>query len=362
MGFSVSLESHFVEKIIIVGGGIAGLTCLNALIDAGVNPLLIEAGTIGSPKMCGEFIAPSAVTQLEKWNVGAIENIKRAKFFSKNHTFHVDFKLPAGAIARSEAEVLLAKRAIKNNGRIWQNVSIQTILPPQKNDSFLFTVDTGEVLRAENVFFATGRFGQKKLMNQPLPYVGLKTHINKILEPHTLLMHSIEDAYFGLIPISTSISNFACLIKKEALKIQKTGKDFFLKQINQNAFLKELFREQDLEHINMLETPSPEFFLRNNPLWPNAYWIGDSLASFPPAIGYGFAHGINSALFATECFLELNSSAYAKKLRKQVKPKLFIGKLMHYCLLNPHMNSWLFPFLRMNPWISKLCLKKIGYY
>ena len=126
MGFSVSLEYYFMEKLVIVGAGVAGLSCLNALLDRHVSPLLLEASTIGAPKMCGEFLSPSATHQLKQWDVGPLQTIRQVRFFGETSTLHVTFRREAGAYGRHHAEMELAARAQQKGGRIIENSPIKS--------------------------------------------------------------------------------------------------------------------------------------------------------------------------------------------------------------------------------------------
>jgi flavin-dependent dehydrogenase len=46
---------------VILGGGVAGLCAARRLIELGIQPLVIEAGSYPSHKVCGEFISSSGV-------------------------------------------------------------------------------------------------------------------------------------------------------------------------------------------------------------------------------------------------------------------------------------------------------------
>src|ERR1700722_17562931 len=97
------------EEIVILGGGVAGLCCLNGFLDRGIYPLLIERGAIGSGKLCGEFLAPDAVELLEKWEIGPIQKLDEISFSAKGSKLSI--KRRAGAMARSVVELQLAERA-----------------------------------------------------------------------------------------------------------------------------------------------------------------------------------------------------------------------------------------------------------
>ena len=344
------------ESVVIIGGGIAGLSCLNALLDQGVSPLLLEAATIGTPKMCGEFIAPQTVDLLQNWGIDSIQPIQKIIFSAKNKKFNLTLQKSAGAIARNAVEHLLAERAREKGGRIRENSSIQKIIPATiSNPIYTFYLPTGEEIHAKTAIFATGRIGQTTSI--PPIYVGIKTHIKHILEPATLMMYSVKDAYFGIVPISQDTSNCACLVKREAVENSGSCHEFLYHLIKEHAHLSDL----KFNELTWLEARTPEFGKKIIPEWPNAYWIGDAIASLHPAIGSGFAHGMTSAMMAVDYYLQNNPSEYRKICLQGIHSKLQIGKWLHQLLLQPTLSFCMLPLLQFNPWISVLLQKKLGY-
>lgn len=349
------------EEIVIIGGGIAGLSCLNALIDLGVSALLIEANTIGTAKMCGEFIAHAAVLQLEVWNIGPLVPITQATFFANNNHLNLNFKQAAGAFSRSEVELQLAARVRLKGGRILENTPIQHILPPSTADApYTLQLSNGDTILAKTAIFATGKFGQTLNPIKPSPYLGLKLHFNTVVKPNTLLMYSLAGAYFGLVPINKESSNCACLIQRKAVLEFGSCKAFLAHVIQKNAALKPFFKEIDILSSSSFEGPVPEFHLKTIPDWPNAFWIGDALASFYPAIGYGFAHSINSAMMAARDYVQRDEIHYHRSVLKMTKPKLWMGKWMHQLLLTPQVGRLTFPMLEAAPWIPQFFLNKLN--
>lgn len=360
MAFSILLEDCDLEKIVIVGGGIAGFTCLNALLDKQISPLLIEGGQIGSPKMCGEFLAPQALNILEQWNIGPIMHIQQARFHSSSRNFNLSFQDKAGGFMRSEAEYQLSARARKLQGRILENAPINKIVPPTSTTPYLLYLKSGEVIETETAIFATGKWLPNDEKKIPLPYYGIKLHINQIFSPNKLEMYSKAGVYFGVIPVSHTQSNMTCLIKHSKIMKQES-KYFFLDLMNQFPKFKFLLKNINLEEVDWLTGLSPDFKIKKLPLWKNAYWIGDALVSFPPAIGYGFAHSVNSALMAADFYLQKKSDDFNKIIYEGIHIKFFLGKLMHHIMLQPFLSSMVFPFLKNSPWFLNKCLKCLGY-
>jgi len=355
-----SLEDSYLEEVIIIGGGIAGLSCLNALIDRGVSALLLEGGTIGSNKMCGEFLSPSVKSILERWDIGPANNISNAEFCTNKTKFELQFPETAFAFSRSEAELQLAARAKLLGGRIRENTLVNFIQPKSNNSDYVFSLADEEKITAKSAIFATGRLGQK-INKISLPYVGVKFYIPTVLKPASLIMHSLKNGYFGIVPLSDQESNCAGLIKKETIKQHGSFINYLKESSKTNIFLKKHLAEIDLDVIRPLEASIPSFGFKKIPNWPDAYWIGDAMASLYPAIGSGFSHSINSAIQAAEFYVCHDAVNYQKKISANLNKKIMFGKYLHYILMQPKFNYLLIPLIKKFPFIVDFLLKQIGY-
>ncbi len=176
MGLPISLACYFMETLVIIGGGVAGLSCLNAFLDKDISPLLIEASSIGSPKMCGEFLAPPAIDQLKQWDIGPLQVIRQARF----NAVQFSFPREAGAYSRHHAELELAARAKQHGGRMIEQSPIKTLIPATHRNPYLLHLVSGEIIEARDVIFATGQFSQPFKKSN---YVGLKPTFHTLLNP-----------------------------------------------------------------------------------------------------------------------------------------------------------------------------------
>jgi len=359
------------EELVIIGGGVGGLGCLNALLDRDISPLLLEAASIGSPKMCGEFLAPPVMEPLKKWGIGPMRAIKQAQFFGAKNRLQFSFSREAGAYARHNAEVELAARAKKQGGRILEQSPIKDIIPATHNSPFILHLTSGETIQACDVIFATGKFSQQIKTSL---YVGFKTHIPQIILPETLLMFSLAGGYLGIVPVTSETSNLTCLVKREVIERAGSCRRFLHQFENyvgwalaqqQNGIEEHCWaRAQPTrfsETIDWLEGPAPAFGLKTIPNWPHAYWIGDAFASVHPAIGYGFAHSVTSALLAADYYLKHDPVGYHQALRRLMRPKRIIGQCMHHILQKPRLCSVISPLIGANTWISHRLLKTLDY-
>ena len=336
------------EKIIIVGAGVAGLSCLNACLDRGVFPLLIDASEIGTPKICGEFLAPAAAHQLKQWNITPLVAVEQIQFYANHSCLTVKLRQSAVGLARREAEIALASRAREHGGRIREHTRIQTLIPATQNTPYQLHLDSGEIFLAEHIVVATGKW---TMMQQQSRYVGFKTHLKGMIHPKTLLMFSLVDAYLGIVPIDDHTSNLTCLVQKDRLSACKNPNEF-LKQVMQSVpALRSCLADIDVNELTLLTGDAPAFGLKSLPSWPRALWIGDAFASLYPSIGYGFAHSIQSAIYAAECYIQQDIARYHDHMRRQLYGKWLMSRGMHKLLQSPRACRFISPVLNTNPWL-----------
>lgn len=348
------------EKVVILGGGVAGLACLNALLDLGISALLLEGSVIGTPKMCGEFLAPDIVSLLKKWDVGPLIPIQQIDFLTQKSKLTVGLRKPAAGFARHQAELGLAHAATARGGRIREQATIEQVIPALKQAPYAIHLSSGEVIHAEYVIFATGRFSiQQKTFDKPT-YMGFKTHIPRVVKPETLVMQSLNHGYLGIVPIDSDTSNLTCLIQKHAVQ-QAGGRDAFLHDVfKKNHAMLHTLESIDFAHLQWLEGDAPSFGLKKNPPWPRAFWIGDAFASLLPSIGYGFAHSVYSAQCAATHIVK-SSALYQQHMQRHLQMKWKVSQAMHYVLQKPKVCAALSPVLKMNPWMSQSMLNILNY-
>lgn len=358
MALSIQMEDYDLEKALIIGGGIAGLTCLNALLDYGISAELYEGLTVGSPKMCGEFIGPQTVSLLQKWDIDLVYSVSEVDFSVKHHHIKIPLQQDAGAISRSSAETLLALRAKRLGGTIIEETFITDITPPSsKHDYFTVKLSSGIEKLAKTIFFATGKLS---FMCKPKQhaFVGIKMHFPKPVWLEGLHMYGIKGGYMGLVPISHLQCNFASLVRREVIE-QPNYLDGFINLVRKNnPYLAEILQEVDFLNHPYIQVKTPKFGMQKQPGWPNAFWIGDALASLYPAIGTGFTHSMVSALAAVEDYVNKSTQQRQKYLTK-LRKKIWLGVCMHQLMSNPKISIGTMKLFERNRWLSQLIEKNI---
>jgi flavin-dependent dehydrogenase len=217
-------------------------------------------------------------------------------------------------------------------------------------------VQEEEPIETKAIIIATGKLNP---LTSPtiFPYVGFKVHIPQVIKDETLIMSHYSGAYFGMVPVADNVSNLTCLAQKRVVEQWGSCLNFFHHLMKINP----VFTQLDTSAIDWLEGKAPRFKAQKIPRWENAFWIGDALASFYPAIGYGFAHSINSALLATHFYLHGDAARYTAYINKEIKHKLWMGKLLHHSFMNKSLSNILCSLTQKNPIFIQFLMRKAGY-
>ena len=88
------------NDVVVIGGGVSGLSAAIHLADFGMKPLLIEGGRFPAHKICGEFFSPESFSFFKKWNITPPVLINRFQIFSGSDSFSQDLCTPAGSMSR----------------------------------------------------------------------------------------------------------------------------------------------------------------------------------------------------------------------------------------------------------------------
>lgn len=350
----------YMNRPVIIGGGIAGLSAANYLLDNGIEPILIEAHSFSRHKVCGEFFSPEAVGLLENWNI-PISYIKQAHFIARGTEFILDFPNPAGSISRALCEQLLADRAQKLGGRILTNTTVTELVPAvSESTPYHLVLSTGETMRAQTLILAAGRLPIHEV-HGPLyapRYIGIKAHFKNLPVHDQLYMYITPGAYMGVSSIEEDKTNISCLAKREMVE-RAGGAHMFIQNFIENIpELKERLYDARCLYDNWLICPVYSFGKKVVPQWPNAYFIGDAAASIEPAAGNGLAMAITSGIMAAQYAIDGSYDSFRKAWHKRYSRRLRWAKLLHSIFLRPTVAKQAFLCARVWPTAARIFYHK----
>lgn len=336
---------------VILGGGIAGLCAARRLVERGIQPLLIEAGSYPAHKVCGEFISPSGVAMLNKWDIYPI-SITQAHLHTSSHTLNFNFPTPAGALSHFTLDTQLAQQIVHQGGVLLTQTKVLELTPTSSLETgHRLHLSSGETLLAKHLLVATGRlpgFGHQPVHAR---YKGFKAHFAGIKLNATLEMFSFPSAYLGITPVENGWFNLACLARIEKNQQISSPQHFMEKLIAGHPLLSQLLATGHNLFNCWMEAHVPEFGLRSPPSWPRTYWIGDAMGTIPPASGNGISLALASGYLAAEFAMRDDTAGFRRAWRKRCASQILFGKGLHHLFLHPSLGNraiainQLFPFL-----------------
>lgn len=346
MGFSLDNSHSSLDQAIdflIIGGGVAGLASANRFCDLGFSPVIIEAGSYPSHKVCGEFLSPEVLPLLDSWSIIPRCRIDHVQFFSGHQELNFTLPQVAASHSRYELDAQLVDRARAKGARFLCNTKVESLAPYGNGENSLYRIglSTGETLLARNILIGSGRVTLQSTSNKlSTPhYFGFKAHFDGIQLNNALQMHALPGAYLGISNVKENVVNVACLAR---LPRQSGGRTMTAAEHVERILnlpgaerIKKLLAGGTMIHENWMTVFAPEFGKRKTPVWPNAYFIGEAAGAIPPATGDGLGIAITSGVMAADYAAAGDWQGFRNAWKKRYTSRILVGKWLHRLLSKP---------------------------
>lgn len=309
------------RNIVIIGGGVAGLSALNRFADLGITATLIESGDYPAHKICGEFFSPESVPILEKWGLSPSTEMNQISLITKQSSLKFTLPQPAVSQSRFEFDQALVMRAKEKGALILTKTKVLKI---EKEKIIL---DNGEVLFYSDLIVSAGRFFANA---SPPQYFGIKGHLKGLEIGNTLEMFPFQGGYAGLSPIENGCANFACLIHKG----QHTMKTPLQSVFQLAPHLEKRLEKAVLIFNDWMICKVPAFGIKKTTLLSNTYFIGDAAGTIPPASGLGLSLAITSGYMVADYVLKRDYVGFKRAWEKKYQKTFFYGQLLHHLFMN----------------------------
>ncbi|MEL6812796.1 MAG: NAD(P)/FAD-dependent oxidoreductase [Bacteroidota bacterium] len=337
--------------IIIVGGGLAGLTCALHLSKHRLKILLIEKHQYPNHKVCGEYISNEVMPYLRGLGVdpfsgGAIEISKFEMSSRDGKRIHATLPLGGFGLSRYALDHLLFKKLEDKVDVVFNAVEKISF---EQNTFTVRTLDK-EIYKSDFVVGAFGKrsildsFLNRKFIQQRSPWLAVKAHYDYDLPRDTVALHNFDGGYCGLSQVETGAVNACYLTTFKSFK--RFGDiDVFQKEVlSKNPDLKHFFKEGKM----LFEKPlsiSQISFEKKTPVEAHIFMIGDSAGLIHPLCGNGMAMAIHSAKLFCELFLQALKTKefdrktlemqYELKWKEAFTDRLLAGRRIQNLLLRP---------------------------
>lgn len=302
------------SSIIIIGGGLAGLTCALHLLKEGFEVMVIEKQSYPHHKVCGEYISNEVLPYLQWLDADPITlkpvPITRLSISSLNGKV-IGSALPLGGfgLSRFALDNFLYEKAVQRGCKL---IKDQVTDVTFKHNEFEITTASNGTLRTN---LAIGAFGKRSALDQKLsrsfiqrksPWLAVKAHYSGIIPSDLVQLHNFTGGYCGVSLVEDNRINICYLAAYPNFKQHKNISDFQQKVLYANPFLKKIFEESTM----LFEQPmsiSQLSFEKKELVCAHILMIGDTAGLIHPLCGNGMAMAIHSAKICAEL-----STAYLK--------------------------------------------------
>lgn len=344
--------------LIIIGGGLAGLTASLHMSKANYRVLLVEKYSYPNHKVCGEYVSNEILPYLNSLGVsleqaGAVP-IHKFALSTKEGAF-TQTNLPLGGIgiSRYAFDELLYKKA-KASGAAFVFDTVNDIkyqkdlfhIKTSSNQKFTATVAIGAYGKRSNLDKKLDR----EFINQKSNWLGVKAHYKLDDFPDDLVsLHNFNGGYGGLSKTETGAVNFCYLTTYSSFEAYNTIEAF-----NENVVAKNPFLNTFLEKAAPLfEKPlsiAQISFRKKLPVENHLLMCGDAAGLIHPLCGNGMAMAIHSAKIASELIQlyltgkiedrQLLENTYTNSWNTTFGRRLWMGRKLQSILLSPTLAGY----------------------
>ncbi|MFT7187537.1 MAG: flavin-dependent dehydrogenase, partial [Sediminicola sp.] len=294
--------------VIIIGGGLAGLTAALHLRKNEHSVLVLEKQQYPNHKVCGEYVSNEVVPYLEylgisfsEFQVAHIDTLQ----FSLVNGRAITTKLPLGGtgISRYAFDDLLYRKAISQGiDFVFESVDKVSF----ENDNFWVMTNRENRFTSPIVLGAYGKRGnldmslKRNFVQHKSTWLGVKAHYEFPDFPDNLVaLHNFRGGYAGLSKTETGAVNFCYLTTYESFKKEKDIDSFNANVVSKNPFLAQ-FLEKGEPLFKTPLTIAQISFDKKNVIENHMLMCGDSAGLIHPLCGNGMAMAIHSAKLVSE--------------------------------------------------------------
>lgn len=355
--------------VIIIGGGLAGLTAALALAAKGFEVMLLEKHSYPRHKVCGEYLSREVQPYLKSLGLPLREAvvINRMQLTTLNGR-SVLAELPVGGlgISRYALDASLYNKA-KAAGVTFV---FETVIGLSAHESGHTVTTTGpNQYRAGLVIGAYGkRSGLDKelgrvFLEKPSPWLAVKAHYSYPNWPDNQVgLFTFRGGYAGLSKTETGALNFCYLASYNSFRQAGTIEAYNEKVVSQNPYLREFLGTAEMIFEKPLSIAQISFGPKQ--VEGNGMLMcGDTAGMIHPLCGNGMAMAIQSARIASELisrhYSEHSSSsetllkAYRQKWQQAFSRRLFAGKKLQALLLNEPLSELAMSSIARSPWLMR---------
>lgn len=361
------------QKVIIIGGGLAGLTAGIHLSKAGIPVAIIEKNDFPKHKVCGEYISNEVLPYFESLgiDVGSLHPTSISKTtISTVSGKQVSARLPLGGfgVSRYALDNLLYEKAKANGCKILMETVTDVVFSGTH-----FKITTNESVYTADVVI--GAYGKRANLDQKLernfirqksPWLAVKAHYSGNFPDDLVALHNFRGGYCGVSKVEDNTINVCYLADFESFKKHKDIDEYQQNVLSQNPNLKAIFDKSEPAFKPI--TISQISFEEKLPVENHILMVGDSAGLIHPLCGNGMAMAIHSAKIASELIIEYLSGEihsrkalerqYTVKWNEQFRRRMQTGRWLAALMQKEKTANFTMRLLTVFPFLLPIIIKQ----
>lgn len=362
------------HEVIIIGGGLAGLTAALELSRHGISVAVFEKNRYPRHKVCGEYVSNEVVPYLKSLGV-ALDMAVPIEYLELTTRKGASFssKLPLGGIgiSRYALDHSLCKRGVEQGVTFYFDTVIGITFT---RDVFeVRTTDSGP-FKARMVIGAYGKRSnldktlKRSFINQKSPWLAVKAHYDFPEFPQNkVALHNFQGGYCGLSKTETNAVNMCYLASYRNFSLYRSIDEFNEKVLSENPNLKYFLNKAQPLWKKPLSIAQVSF-AKKETIMNHILFCGDTAGLIHPLCGNGMAMAIHSGKLAAEgIFRYLSSADYSRNAMEQdysqhwkelFGTRLGFGRGLQQILLKEGLSQTLISGLSRFPSLTRKIIQK----
>ncbi|KLT64303.1 NAD(P)/FAD-dependent oxidoreductase [Pedobacter sp. BMA] len=338
-------------EILIIGGGLAGLTAALHLQKNGFQVTLIEKNSYPHHKVCGEYVSNEVLPYLASLGI-SLESLQPTSITNlqvssvAGNCINITLPLGGFGLSRYVMDDFFCQKLMERGVSVLADTVTRVVFHETH-----FDVETsqGKHITAKQVL---GAFGKRSSLDKTLgrdfirdksPYLAVKAHYEGAFPSSLVALHNFKGGYCGVSKVEANKLNICYLANYQTFKRFKHIDQYQEEVLYQNKLLKNILENSKMIFDAPL-TISQICFDEKEPVFDHVIMIGDSAALIHPLCGNGMAmamHGAKIAAELTTTFLKdktMSRAGFEKEYTQQWT-KLFRGRLLTGKILSAAFNN-----------------------
>lgn len=359
-------------QLIIIGGGLAGLSLAIQLAADDINVLLIEKGNYPRHKVCGEYISMESWDFVERMGI-PLSSMNLPKISSLKISAETGLELKSNldlggfGISRYLLEELLYKRAVELGVQVLTNTKYVSY--EKKGEDFLVETTAG-TFKSNVLCGAFGKYAPQKFYKKNEErhnWVGVKYHIQHDHPNDEIVLHNFEGGYCGMSKIEEGKSCLCYIVRQEMLSAAGNNIAQLEKNVlRRNPHLQKIFTGAKFLYDKPQVISNVTFDVKE-PTHKGVFYLGDSAGTIAPLSGNGMSNAFRSAYllnkslssyFADEISMSQTLLSYRKDWSEAFSSRIKTGRLMQHFFCKKNLNLASIRILKYAKPIHKFIIRK----